>query len=421
MSFHKLDFHPYTWMSRYKLEAKVINQSMLDQVLSRCGKYLKSVHFSLPCENQFVSENIKTPESVCKILLSCPNLEQLVATPLDGRSKCSLKPFECENKQHKIVSLLRPLKDQITKLVISIRDYCDIEEDFHELIKEMKNLKSIHIDSWLCRPILEASQINQLEEFSFKIDVFNIRETSAISILKNNNKLKSVKIYSYYFYILEPIITVLKSNTGLKELVICGEFILNTQTVLSYLSQLSNLQTLSFKCMNGQINDSYLLVISENCKNLEILDISSCFVSDEGLTQICYSLQKLRVFLMADVHEAKRPPFAKLKNLEKLDCSYCQRLRIENSLGPLVLSARNLRVLNLTNCLRLDQTLLDLAHIAVKKREKRHEKIALNIIISGTGIHMNGGKTQSELLNIINEESLPWLGRDWWNDKYWFL
>ncbi|XP_044000998.1 F-box/LRR-repeat protein 3-like [Aphidius gifuensis] len=188
----------------------------------------------------------------------------------------------------------------------------DLANTIVEYCKNLKHLK-IHNTNRLMNEtaLKKLTELENLESLSL---VFRIKlsEESIIAISNNCKKLKRLEIPDSF---LVPFIDgePLSSPSVLDEL-----------SNLQYLEHL-NLHKFNYPHEGINLEDSTIIAIANNCKNLKILQIQNHRnITERGLVALTNleNLQKLEV----DSLNITDDFIIELKGLKELDCSYCRKL-----------------------------------------------------------------------------------------------
>ncbi|XP_044000959.1 uncharacterized protein LOC122847388 [Aphidius gifuensis] len=188
--------------------------------------------------------------------------------------------------------------------------YCNITPDLaNTIVKYCKNLKHLRIHN--PHRIMNDTALKKLTELEnleclLLVGDVKITEESIIAISNNCKKLKRLEM---------PHFIIVPSIVGDP---------LSSPSVLDELSKLQYLEHLNLSIAKN-IEDSTVIAITNNCKNLKSLDIGGCTAVTEtalvALTNL-ENLQKLNIGFL-DISDSF---IIKLKGLKKLNCLDCKKL-----------------------------------------------------------------------------------------------
>ncbi|XP_044001529.1 uncharacterized protein LOC122847744 [Aphidius gifuensis] len=187
--------------------------------------------------------------------------------------------------------------------------YCDIMPDLaNTIVENCRNLKHLKIKSQntINTALENFTELENLE--SIILDgVTELYEESIIAISNDCKKLKRLEIP--YCYILPSI---------------DGDSF-SSQSVLDELSKLRYLEHLSFHTAL-ELEDSTIIAIANNCKNLKSLNIKGC----RGLTKTALdaltNLKNLQILDVGILHTVTDSFLIKLKGFKRIYCDECDNL-----------------------------------------------------------------------------------------------
>ncbi|XP_044010003.1 F-box/LRR-repeat protein 4-like [Aphidius gifuensis] len=182
---------------------------------------------------------------------------------------------------------------------------CDISLELANMIVEYcKNLKNLRIHNHQHINNTALKKLTELENLECLILLgrFMLEEVSIIAISNNCRKLKCLEIASGSIY---------------------GDF-LSYPSVIDEISKLQYLEHLKLR-MGRYLEDSTIIAIADNCKNLKSLDIRRCrAITEKALVALTKleNLQKLDVSMLNITDSF----ISKLKGLKELHCARCKNL-----------------------------------------------------------------------------------------------
>ena len=162
-----------------------------------------------------------------------------------------------------------------------------------------------------------------------------------------------------------------------------------------------NIERLNVSLPKDQaIIESFLDYVSCNLLELKHLDISgySNDVLDCKFDLIC-KLPKLEVLHISGQSKITGSGLENFTNLRRLICYICENLEDENLICFLK-CARNLKFLNLKDCNKITNKVIE---TAIEETRKRTNNIVLEIQVEGTNIKPDETKEKSELLRLTKD------------------
>ena len=408
--FKKLNFDVDTWISKQDKRNKIyIQPKILHKVVVRAGKYLTSVDLHSLNHDHKIRFEMQHFE-VLDILRCCPNIEELFILPLYMKYTICLEEREnCKNEKHNIFYYLEPHCKSLIKLGLNCVLFCDTTEEIAILFQKMINLKSIHLEN--CNSILDSNCLQSLplaslEEFMVRKIIIEDHLVEGLnSVISKCVDLQSISIV-FCHNNWESMLDALCLHKNVKHLEIAYAIIFNrtdpSRKLESYLSQLTYLKKLDLS-YSFSLDDKLLKTVVERCQQIEKLNITFCRdITDDGIFSVS-TLKKLRHLIMNSMGDMVLcPSWKKMDCLEQLFCTSSE-LRCESLCDLVFNKAPNLKVLDVTNCRKVDNRLIDVALEAVKSREKY---TVLILGVRRTKVRPTQKHKKSDRLNIIYKRKI---------------
>ncbi|XP_044001356.1 F-box/LRR-repeat protein 2-like [Aphidius gifuensis] len=249
------------------------------------------------------------------------------------------------------------------------------------IVKYCKNLKHLRIPNYYENNTYSLKKLTELDNLECLIlDSPNyLREDSIIAITDNCKKLERLEIPDC---IIQPVI---------------DDVPLFSPSVLDDLSKLQYLEHLNLR---GAINleDSTIIAIANNCKNLKKLDIRNCETITKTALVALTNLKNLQILDVSYLDNIITNSFIiKLKGLKELNCSFCQKLT--NS--GIIQFIKNNPDLEMISVWGIDNITTDMVIAADQATKNRTNGIILHIRVSNQSkIQTSKSKIKSQWLVV---------------------
>ncbi|XP_044001535.1 putative adenylate cyclase regulatory protein [Aphidius gifuensis] len=234
------------------------------------------------------------------------------------------------------------------------------------IVKYCKNLKHLRIPNYYGNNTYSLKKLTELENLECLIlgSPNYLHEESIIAISNNCKKLKRLEIPDCD---IQPAIDDLP---------------LSSPSVLDELSKLQYLEHLNLRRANN-LEDSTIIAIANNCKNLKKLDIRDCKTITKTALVALTNLKNLQILNVSYLDNIITNSFIiKLTGLKELDCSYCRKLT--NS--GIIQFIKNNPDLEFLNVCFIEKITANLITAADKATKNRTNGIILHIRISNPSI-----------------------------------
>lgn len=343
----------------------VLTDSILGKILQRCGMSL--LKLDLPVSHALSGDSIHVIASLCR------NLEHLSAHALRvTTSAINQFTLKCKN-----------LKSLVLREPISIRDR-DIQILFQKLRLESFCLTQHNIDG-LCLASLPRT-LRHLDLTSCN----ELMMSSLISGLSSTNSLRSLKLDHCANLTKTDFELVCSKIPYIEELSVAEYFPNLSGTALDAIKQLGNLRKLDVN-LNELVDDRLVILISTNCKKLEILDISGCRgtssmkgVTDVGIAAIAQNTNiiDLSMSYLDGVSDEALFSLAEAGKLKRLHCLGCPGIT-DNGSSRLISLCLELELLDISGCSNITW---ETTNMAVKTLSLRPDAKKLHLIVGGTKV-----------------------------------
>ncbi|XP_044001527.1 uncharacterized protein LOC122847743 [Aphidius gifuensis] len=259
-------------------------------ILSLFNKLVNLEYIDFTMDIEYVS-NLST-EVLETIFCTCKNLKHLDIPPgpYDVAQIPLKKWINFQNFQHLGIS-------------------CDMMPDLaNTIVKYCKNLEHLRITSHniMDTALKKLTELKNLECLILNVDI-PLKEESIIAISNNCKKLKRLEIAECR---IEP------ANDGDP---------LSSPSVLNGLSKLQYLEHL-YLCAALELDDSTIIAIANNCKNLTSLDIRCCSKITETSLVVLSNLKNLQKLNVSGLEIITDSFLIKLKGLKEFYCYECEKL-----------------------------------------------------------------------------------------------
>ncbi|KAJ8673264.1 hypothetical protein QAD02_004526 [Eretmocerus hayati] len=387
-----------------------------------CESAWKKVNIFHPCSDEFgfsVPENDLGPEAhwvLPAVIIDVPICQRV---------------FENCHHHLKKISLSRIENLEITTLM-DVWHYCSMN-NFYEwtragTLDELKNLllecEKVE-ELWLCRCVVNVDDVFLGKLFAKnrnlkKLVLIELKLTGECFSQLSSDVLESLVLFECIISQPEYLNATISSASKLQILSLncngkdpfthetvtsptsehnllgmndTGEYDIRNSLLLP-ICKLKNLTILSLR--HSEVDDLMLETISLACLNVKVLDIELCGeVTNDGLqyTQSMPKLKCLNISLNEELSDAGL--LTVNKNLEIFRMS--QANISERALLTLLWEMKNLKALDVSNCLQLSNRFVELAIQIVKLRK---EKIPLKIGLSGPNVNIDTVKNVCPLIQL---------------------
>ncbi|XP_044020107.1 F-box/LRR-repeat protein 3-like [Aphidius gifuensis] len=259
------------------------------------------------------ARNLKD-STIIAIANNCKNLKSLDIRGCSTITETALAALTNLENLEKLDSLLK--MSAIELFVEKDQQIFDDGDKDQKVVINSLDYDSIPLEKW--------KNLQNLEYLCLPCDKLSLDLANTIVEYCKNVKYLSLRLRYSYRSLNENAVTKLTELENLEMPSIDGEP-LSSPPVLDELSKLQYLKHLKLR-YTGNLKDSTITAIANNCKNLKSLDIEGC----PGLTETALvvaltnlkNLEKLDVSLL-DISDSF---IVRLRGLKEFDCSNCEKL-----------------------------------------------------------------------------------------------
>lgn len=257
-------------------------------------------HISISYDRYIEDSKYITPQVFSSILNTCKKLKYL---NFNNRT-CYNQKISIKNWKN-----LRNLEHLNAPCLIT-------DESVMNIVKYCQNLKYLKIHQCNCKiselSFIKLTELKNLEHLKLN-RIYKVSDKSIIAISKNCKKLKRLEL---------PYCVIVKSIDNEP---ITYPLVLDELSKLQYLEHL-NLSHIGDVYTKNKIQDSTIICIANNCKNLKHLNIESCKSITETALIALTSLKNLQELNVTCVDNVTDNFIIKLKGLKKFNCAVCDKL-----------------------------------------------------------------------------------------------
>ena len=281
-------------------------------------------------------------------------------------------------------------------------DVVDVDSRLSEIFKNNKNLKSIKLDDINAHTEITGECFlsldkNVVEEIALS-GVGNIERDFLIQSLPNFTKLHTLELNDLDDPVFVYLAECISLCSKLKRLEIFGQQI---HKDLNLFASSKNIEWLSITLNDEpRITKNFLDYMTSELLELKYLDMSADSMQSTSIKLTFNSMlnlpKKLEVLNISGHSNINGSGIENLPNLEELYCSKCEKLA-EKNLISLLKCARNLWILDIRDCKKITNRVIE---TAIEETKKRTNNIVLEIQIEGTSIIPDGIKEESPFLRL---------------------
>lgn len=369
-----LNLSKNSWGLSPKIRVQVVDTSTLRKVLIRCGKFL--THLDLSQVSHLLGSSTLT--IVGKL---CPNLQSVNITSIPlSQSGINSLMTHCQNITKFMMKTLRGPSERDLSLFFGVNKklkYLSVEGDEYIIGKSFASLPQEILED------LHLTRCTALLSSHFDVAINNL------------TNLKSLTL-NMCVCLTDSTLEAVGNKTTITDLKFMGTHPLISANSLNNLKNLVNLQRLCLK-ENIAVNDDFLINLSQNCKQLNFLDLTSCqAVTDRGISPLT-TLNKLETLIVNFVSQVTDEAIANLQSLKVFSSWGCKGIT-DSGIIHLINTAPNLISLDLSATSITSESL----QVAVTVTRKRKSNSILKMTIGGTNAHSKDIKEISPLLQIVN-------------------
>ncbi|CAD6211825.1 GSCOCG00003851001-RA-CDS [Cotesia congregata] len=369
-----LNLSKNSWGLSPKIRVQVVDTSTLRKVLIRCGKFL--THLDLSQISHLLGSSTLT--IVGKL---CPNLQSVNITSIPlSQSGINSLMTHCQNITKFMMKTLRGPSERDLSLFFGVNKklkYLSVEGDEYIVGKSFASLPQEVLED------LHLTRCTALVSSHFDVTINHL------------TNLKSLTL-NMCVCLTDSTLEAVGNKTTITDLKFMGTHPLISANSLNNLKNLVNLERLCLK-ENVAVNDDFLINLSQNCKQLNYLDLTNCqAVTDRGISPLT-TLNKLETLIVNFVSQVTDEAIANLQSLKVFSSWGCKGIT-DSGIINLINTAPNLISLDLSATSITSESL----QVAVTVTRKRKSNYILKMIIGGTNAHSLDIKEISPLLQIVN-------------------
>ena len=182
--------------------------------------------------------------------------------------------------------------------------------------------------------------------------------------------------------------------SNLKKLVIYIENC-SHKNLIKAISSSKDLEMLTIYSKNRAVTENFFHYISSNLPNLTYLNLIMSDVTTDLDFGILCNLSNLETLKIEQL-DVTGTGLGKLCNLKELYCNGCKNLG-EDNLISLLRSASNLELLEVRRCLKVTNSIIN---VAIEETKNRKNNLVLRVLVRGTKIQISEIKEKSGFLHL---------------------